>query len=766
MRLKLTLPVLFLLGQGALAQITIEDDDMPHSTDALFRTRAFLNPFVDYATTGANEIWDFSDLQANTQDSAIYQTVASTNFLYALAYADIFFNPNRANHALPGSDIPFSALLPIDNPYTFFYRTSSQYKKVGYGAEVAGIPIPITYQDHDVIYELPLDFGDVSADYSAWDIQVPGIGTYGYSQDRDNDVDGWGTLTTPAGSFDVLRVHTTLAGRDTIGIDSLGFGFAIERPTVHEYKWLADGYRMPVLQINTTEVFGFQVVTDIWFYDEPRSIVVVPPIPALCPGSTVDIDFEALGVYNTGGFLIPANEFTVQLSDASGDFTGATDIGTITGTTSGTITVTIPLGTPFGTGYRIRVVSSSPAFTGADNGFDLTIGGVPNAAASAGGATEFCAGGSVTLNGSGGGDYQWQLDGTDIPGATDPDLVADASGDYAVIVTTGCGSDTSSAITVLVYDLPETVLDDDSASICAGTTVTITGIDLSGQSPLDYQWYLDGTALAGETASTITTDVAGVYTLEVTNGSTTCAFLTDAMTVTVESAPDAVINADGATSFCDGGSVTLHFTPEPGITYQWQESGTDIAGATDTLLVVDASGTYGVVATSGSGCTSNSASQDVVVNAPPAQPVITQSGDSLYASGSGSFQWYVDGVLITGATDPWLVPDSSSDYTVLLTDSLGCSSTSDPYPFISTGLAATSATHLAVMPNPTDGLVIITTSMTGQPYAITDIAGRTVREGVLLARSTEVDLFTQPAGVYLLNVRNAGSNTVTRIVKD
>lgn len=669
---------------GASAQVTITDDEMPHAGDLLWRTRAFTNPFIDFATTGPNHAWDFSGLGADTQDSADYMSVGSTNLVYALVFADIFFNPNRANHAIAGTDIPFSGLLPIGDPYTFLYRSSSEYKKVGFGAELSGLPVPIIFDQHDVIYELPLDYGDASSSFSSWSVSLPTLFHYGYEQDRDVEVDGWGSITTPTGAFDVLRVKTTLAGRDTVNLDSLGIGFTIDRPLVREYKWLAENHRTPILQINTSEVFGFEVVTDIWFYDEPRGILVVPPIAALCPGSQVEVQYDETGVFNAGGFLIPANDFIVQLSDSTGDFANAVDIGSLEATTDSTILCTIPPGTPFGTGYRIRVISTSPDFIGADNGYDLTIGGAPVADAVAAGPTTFCTPGSVMLNGSGGDDYQWLLDGTAIMGATAPDLEATATGMYSLVASTGCGSDTSAAIAVVA-------------------------------------------------------NVAPV-------------------------AP--VIQAAGATAFCDGGSVTLGIDTVPGASYQWSQDGIDLSGATSNELVVTTTGTYSVTVIAGNGCMVEApAAVDVEVYPLPTQPVITQSADTLYASGSGSFQWMLFGSPIAGATDPWFQTYISGDYSVMLTDSNGCSSTSDPYAYISTGVPGTIGHGIAVHPNPNDGSFHLLAPPGARRYAIADPSGRVVMQGVLTGPPAAIHLRERCAGTYVLTVfMDDGSRALQRIV--
>jgi hypothetical protein len=96
----------------------------------------------------------------------------------------------------------------------------------------------------------------------------------------------------------------------------------------------------------------------------------VLPYASLCAGNAVSVPFTASACagYTAG------NVFTAQLSDANGSFVNAVNIGTLSGTTSGTIQGIIPAGTVTGTGYRVRVVSSSPAMNGTSNaGYTLSV---------------------------------------------------------------------------------------------------------------------------------------------------------------------------------------------------------------------------------------------------------------------------------------------------------------------------------------------------------------------------------------------------------
>ena len=98
-----------------------------------------------------------------------------------------------------------------------------------------------------------------------------------------NHVDGWGTLITPYGTFSVLRQKSEVYEYDSIYIDSLGFGVPVTR-NYTEYKWLAKGMKIPVLQVNDN--FGGLVAkyidsvagdpVGIAFHNESDEIAIFP----------------------------------------------------------------------------------------------------------------------------------------------------------------------------------------------------------------------------------------------------------------------------------------------------------------------------------------------------------------------------------------------------------------------------------------------------------------------------------------------------------
>jgi len=141
------------------------------------------------------------------------------------------------------------------------------YQQVGFGANISGVTTPIAYSNKDKIYNFPVSFGDADSCDSNYSLSVPGIGYVEGQQHRVNNVDGWGSLTTPFGTFNTIRVVSELTGQDSLYLDTLGFGFSFPRNKTREYKWLATNSGIPELQINTTVLGGSEIISSIRYRD-------------------------------------------------------------------------------------------------------------------------------------------------------------------------------------------------------------------------------------------------------------------------------------------------------------------------------------------------------------------------------------------------------------------------------------------------------------------------------------------------------------------
>lgn len=279
--------VLFSLGLSS--QITISRDDMPDVGDTIRLSNAIVNSAFDPSQTGADYFWDYSSLIPQTQIVEGYVSTTSTPFLY-----QIIFTQNVANMASPISDITFLPDFPVTDAYIFYKETNTNYTRAGYAATIAGVPVPMKFDYSELLYTFPLTSDSPSdSSNSAYSLQFPGIGYFGIERKRVNSVDGWGSLTTPYGTFPTLRVKSQVYEYDSIYIDSVQFGAPISR-FYTEYKWLANGQGIPVLTITQEGPLVTAQYIDSVRNLTPMSVTLGEDL-TICGGSTATLTAEVSG---------------------------------------------------------------------------------------------------------------------------------------------------------------------------------------------------------------------------------------------------------------------------------------------------------------------------------------------------------------------------------------------------------------------------------------------------------------------------------------
>lgn len=122
--------------------------------------------------------------------------------------------------------------------------------------------------------------------------------------------------------------------------------------------------------------------------------------------------------------------------------------------------------------------------------------------------------------------YQWQLDGTDIFGATSSNYYLASTtgwdaGDYTVTVTNIAGVVTSSVATLSFFAPPNITTNPESQTVLVGEPVLFS-VSATGEEPLSYQWQFNDEDIPGATTNTyfITNAAlsnAGSYTVIITN---------------------------------------------------------------------------------------------------------------------------------------------------------------------------------------------------------------------------------------------------------
>ncbi|MBL7928242.1 MAG: T9SS type A sorting domain-containing protein [Bacteroidia bacterium] len=376
------------------------------------------------------------------------------------------------------------------------------------------------------------------------------------------------------------------------------------------------------------------------------------------------------------------------------------------------------------------VVSANTGFN--PQGSACSSGG--SATITANGSTSFCQGGSVTLTASAGTSYVWSN------GATTQSINVTTSGNYVVTVQNGSScAGVSSPVTVSVSSAPNaTITPNGSTTFCQGQSVMLTAS--SGSS---YLW-----TPGGQTTQSITVSSAGNYSVRVSNSSG-CSATSSPTTVTVNSIPSATISASGATTFCQGGSVTL--TASAGSSYLWTPG-----NQTTQSITVNAGGNYSVRVSNSSGCSATSSPQSITVNT-AVVPQISTSGSvnlnpgqsvTLTSSPAVSYSW-TPGNAITQS----ITVNMAGSYRVTTTDANGCQATS----------AAVNVTVNQLVP-------VTITSSSATTFCQGDSVILTASPGFtylwLPGLQTSQSIVVKQGGVYTVQASNGTSAQVTVNVLD
>ena len=212
----------------------------------------------------------------------------------------------------------------------------------------------------------------------------------------------------------------------------------------------------------------------------------------------------------------------------------------------------------------------------------------------------FCAGSNLKLLSNTATGIQWQLNGTNILGATKEVYYATEAGDYTVLVTAnGC---TSVATTTNYLPSPnKPILSASTAkTFCMGDNIILVSNETSGN-----QWYKDGMLISGAIGSSYTALTTGAYTDSLTN-SIGCKAGSVPMNILVKAAPaKPIINWNG----------TILSANSTASAYQWSVNNVALFGATQSTYKPLTIGFYKIQITNSEGCSNVSDSFNLVVTA-------------------------------------------------------------------------------------------------------------------------------------------------------
>ena len=296
---------------------------------------------------------------------------------------------------------------------------------------------------------------------------------------------------------------------------------------------------------------------------------------------------------------------------------------------------------------------------------------------------------SSPSGGSDGYTYSWTINSNQVSTSGDFSYSFSSSGSYTVTVTVtdGVGQTASASVSITVNPNPTISISSSQNPTDAGNSVTFSSSESGGTGTITYAWYVNGASEGSGVQLSYTFSSSGTYEIKLTvtdvDGHTVSAYLNETVNV------DPTISISSSQDPTDvGNTVTFSSTASGGTTsynYTWYVNSVVVGYSSSYTASFASSGsnTIKVVLKDAVGNTV-SASLTETVNSDPSVTISssqnpTDIGNTVTftASGSGgtgsyTYQWYLNGAAVSGATSSSYSTSFSSSGTdslyVVLTD--------------------------------------------------------------------------------------------------
>ncbi len=484
------------------------------------------------------------------------------------------------------------------------------------------------------------------------------------------------------------------------------------------------------------------------------------------PTTTAAFSYSAASFCTSGTLAVPTVTGT-----AGGNFS-ASPTGLTLNASTGAITAS---SSPAGT-YTVTYAVTGPCPSSSTTQVTITAPGVAGFSYA---QASYCPTGTATAalaTGSTAGVFAATPTGLSLNASTGAvDLSLSQPGTYTVsnALAAGGGCAAVSASTTLVVNPATTAaFAYPSPTLCASASApalpTVTGTAGGSFSASPAGLTLD----ASTGAITANTSTVGAYTVTYAVAGPCPSSAT--VSISIATAPTAGF-AYAQANYCPTGTATptLPAGSTAG-TFTATPTGLSLNASTGAIdFSLGQPGSYVVtntVAASG-GCAAATATASLTVNPAPAQPTLTNLNNTLTtpAVSGASYQYFLNGTAIVGATGPAFTPTQNGSYTVVVASAAGCASVASAAQvvIITAVRAAQVPPTLALYPNPTaDGHLTLTLTLTGAtqptPLTVCNALGQEMLTGWLTNGPQAVDLSKLATGVYVLR---AGS-LVRRVVRE
>ncbi|MGB0933300.1 MAG: T9SS type A sorting domain-containing protein [Lishizhenia sp.] len=278
MKIFILATTLLLTTNSVFGQISISANDFNQDAADYVLSQS-IETNLNTTTTGSNVTWDFSSLSANSQYTDSYLSMSTAPFFVQALFGPFAPTEYKADYYKSASTLPFDLLPPalpltIEDVNQFTKITPDSLTYIGFSLVANGQEIPFRSDTVEKGYEFPLEFGNTysSRAYTEADLNPIFDARFIQYKQRSSFVDGWGTITTPYGTFSALRVKHSISEIDSVYIAFGGVGSWLQLPVPNStiYEWWTNNEDIPLLTITTQDVLGQEQISSVEYKDNPQ----------------------------------------------------------------------------------------------------------------------------------------------------------------------------------------------------------------------------------------------------------------------------------------------------------------------------------------------------------------------------------------------------------------------------------------------------------------------------------------------------------------
>jgi len=240
-------------------QIVITDNDLAPVGTTIFMANDTLpaNDIVP-GESGADKTWDFTNVVAHTLDTMDFVLPASTPFASEFPEAN------------------FAITFVNENFYLYMIRNADKLSRIGMtGFTEDGDTLFMHVDPEDILLDFPVTYGDSYDETYVTEFKLPlpeqEVDSVWIKNtiNKETDVDAWGSVTIPMGTFDALRQRVDIVEADSTFIMMNGTNiwilFSATLDSSTNYSWLTDavniGFELCEMDVDRVS----SDVTHVWF---------------------------------------------------------------------------------------------------------------------------------------------------------------------------------------------------------------------------------------------------------------------------------------------------------------------------------------------------------------------------------------------------------------------------------------------------------------------------------------------------------------------